>query len=115
MEKDEAHADQGDINSVEKDKVGGVELAQVEIEVQRAQSVLSKLEPLVLEGNGPWLYGRTRPTALDAHVVVFLARLHDVGRANLIPIGLEKYYERAIDTPEWQGVMEGRSTMTTIG
>jgi glutathione S-transferase len=102
------------MNRVEKHKIGGVQPEQIGEQVQRAQSVISKLNSLLSEESGPWLSGSYRPTALDAHVVIFLARLQDVGRASLIPPGLERYSAMAMETSEWQAVMEGRRTMTTL-
>lgn len=60
------------------------------------------------------MFGRDQPTALDAHGIIFLARLDDVGRANFIPSGLKRYYTMAMDSPEWRSVMEGRRTMITM-
>ena len=60
---------------------------------------------------GPWLFGLTHPTALDAHLVVFIGRMRDVGREGLIPERLGAYADRAMAGPEWGDVMQGRRTM----
>lgn len=60
---------------------------------------------------GMWLFGLQQPTALDTHVVVFIARMRDVGREAIIPEQLGAYADRAIAGKEWQDVMEGRKTM----
>ncbi len=48
--------------------------------------------------------------ALDAHVVVFIARMYDVDRRNLIPEKLQQYGEKAMSDKVWQDLMEGRNT-----
>ena len=48
---------------------------------------------------------------LDSQVVPFLARLRDVRRDELIPVGLAQYEEMAGVTPEWLDVLKGRRTM----
>lgn len=81
--------------------------------VKRAHSIMSTLDSLLIEGQGPWLHGRDA-TALDAHVVMFLARLQDVGRANLIPTRLRRYLAMAMETSEWKAVMAGKRTMRDL-
>jgi hypothetical protein len=77
---------------------------------------MQKIEPLLGEAldfaKEHWLFNLQHPTALDAHLVVFIRRMCDVGRDALIPEALRSYAERATLTPEWAKVMEGRrSTM----
>lgn len=60
---------------------------------------------------GPWLLGLKEPTALDAHLVTFVARMRDVGRNDIIPEELGKYVDVAMEGDEWNGVMQGRKTM----
>jgi hypothetical protein len=77
---------------------------------------MQKIEPLLSEtrdfAKNPWLFNLQQPTALDAHLVVFIQRMCDVGREALIPESLRSYAEKATQTPEWTKVMEGRkSTM----
>jgi hypothetical protein len=35
---------------------------------------------------GPWLFGLENPTALNARLVIFIGRMRDVGRHELIPL-----------------------------
>lgn len=62
-------------------------------------------------GQGPWLFGLESPTALDAHLVVFIERMREVGRGELIPAGLQAYADKAKAGKAWEGVMQGRRTM----
>lgn len=45
-----------------------------------------------------WILNTTHPTALDAHIVVFVARLKDAGRGELIPARIIDYAEKQMDT-----------------
>jgi glutathione S-transferase len=96
---------------IETEKIGGVTPAQVDTEVERTRSFLSRVEQLLVPPSGPWLFGRAVPTALDAHLVAFLARLQDLERGELISPGMSAYRDAAMKTPEWRRVMNGRQTM----
>lgn len=63
---------------------------------------------------GPWLFGLKDPTALDAHAVIFIARLKDVGRHDIVPARLLAYAERAWETEEYKALMQGRKTMIGV-
>lgn len=83
---------------------------------QRTRDLMQKIEPLLGDAHDsakePWIFNLRQPTALDAHLVVFIQRMCDVGRDVLIPEALKLYAEKATLTPEWIKVMEGRkSTM----
>ncbi|ETI27195.1 hypothetical protein G647_09878 [Cladophialophora carrionii CBS 160.54] len=94
-----------------RDKVHALEPAKMQAEVDKCQKYLNGLVPLLRPDSGPWLWGYQKPTALDADLVVLLARLQDVGRHGIIPQELKEYAEKAYQTPEWIKVMEGRTTM----
>lgn len=76
---------------------------------QRAIKLLTSLKDR-LAGPNTWIFG-TKPTALDAHLVVFIARMTDVGRDYLIPTELRDYGAWAMQKPEWVTMMGGRKTM----
>ena len=79
---------------------------------ERARNLVLELDNLLVPDAGPWLYGSSVPNALDAHLVTFVARMRDVGRQDIIPEGISRYGAKAMETAEWQGVMDGRrSTM----
>lgn len=66
---------------------------------------------LLNPSDGPWLFGQQRPTELDAHLVVMILRLQDVGRDSVVPDSLKEYGKMAFDEPSFKAVMGGRSTM----
>ena len=96
--------------------------------VKKAHELMSKLEGILssqststsqaANGEGkdmdvPWLFELGHPTALDAHLVVFIWRMRDVGRDDLIPERLGRYADAATQTRVWEELMQGRRT--TLG
>lgn len=62
-----------------------------------------------------WIFGDgVGPTALDAHTVVFLARLIDAGRANLIGPDMLEYAEQNLQKTDWTGIVKDRSTLHSL-
>jgi hypothetical protein len=61
--------------------------------------------------SGPWLFGLTQPSALDAHLIIFIARMRDVGREEIVPEALGRYVDKAMERDEWRDLMQGRKTM----
>ena len=83
---------------------------------KRAHELMEKLEPLVTwppargDTSESWLFDFPHPTALDVHLIVFIARMLDVGRENIISGKMRNYATRAMQTDEWKSVMQGRKT-----
>lgn len=87
----------------------------------KALALLSKVEDLLaaLEADrdystndGPfWLFGTSNPTALDAHLVPFIARLLDVGRKAMLSGKVLAYAKRALESEIWKEAMQGRKTV----
>ena len=62
-----------------------------------------------------WIFGNSvGPTALDAHTVVFIARLIDADRAYLINDVALKYASTHLEEPEWLGITKGNSTLHSV-
>lgn len=78
--------------------------------MQEARTFFTHIEEL-MDSDGPWIWGRHGPTALDTHTITFLARLEDVQHKQFFTEKLTPYYKRAIDTEVWKNMMQGRSTM----
>ena len=96
----------------EKEKIGGLVPEQIEAEIERTKKLLSELDSLLAaDKTRPWLFGLESPTALDTHLVVFLVRLQDVGRHELIPEGLSRYVDVATSKREWQQLMGEQRTV----
>ncbi|KAJ9608654.1 hypothetical protein H2200_006425 [Cladophialophora chaetospira] len=95
----------------------------VETQENKALAFLSQIEELLAAsetgkdergtGGAFWIFGTTEATALDAHLVPFIARLVDVGRGSMLS-GKNRvlaYAERAWETHDWKQVMQGRKTV----
>ncbi|CAM1500407.1 Fc.00g095690.m01.CDS01 [Cosmosporella sp. VM-42] len=59
----------------------------------------------------PWIFGTEFATALDAHLIIFLARLLDVERAYLMPKTIQTYAEAVMNLKLWTSFMQNRGTM----
>jgi hypothetical protein len=96
---------------LQRDKITALEPEKRQAELSKAKEYLEAVSALLKPEEGPWLFGQYRPTELDAHLVVMIARLQDVGHHQIIPKMLKKYAEEAYATPEWKEIMEDRTTM----
>ncbi|KAH8812214.1 hypothetical protein F5884DRAFT_784746 [Xylogone sp. PMI_703] len=97
---------------VDNEKVDGLTRPRIAEAEDRTRSILKKMEDL-LNQQPPesWVFGSSSPTALDAHLIIFIARLCDIGRKDLIPKRVLEYGEMATKTPEWDQVMQGKRTV----
>ena len=80
----------------------------------QAAAFLAKLESILENANrtqSPWIFGTDKPTALDAHLLPFLARLVDVGRERMLGDGLRAYAENVFNMEIWKLFMQGRRTV----
>ncbi|KAH8658333.1 hypothetical protein BX600DRAFT_468996 [Xylariales sp. PMI_506] len=100
------------IDRLNTQKLAGLEPEAVEAAETSAQALTAKLDA-ILRGHpkSGWLFGLEHPSALDAHVVVFIKRMLDVNRGGLIPEGVKAYAEAAMAGEAWNHVMQGRNTM----
>ncbi|EXJ69321.1 uncharacterized protein A1O5_07357 [Cladophialophora psammophila CBS 110553] len=66
-------------------------------------------------GKATWIFGDgVGPTALDAHTVVFVARLVDASRPYLIPDGVLAYGRQHLEKGDWAEITQGNSTLHTL-
>lgn len=80
-----------------------------------AKAFNEEIETLFLQHNhanskGNTIFG-SKPTALDAHTILFLARLFDKGRGYLIPETLLGYLQHWRGTDEWKLMLPNISTV----
>jgi hypothetical protein len=97
--------------SVQSEKNSRASPEEVDGEANNARTFLEKIGELYHSSHGQWLWEQKMLTVLDVHIVIFLARLYDAGRAMLIPQRLVPFYLMVIGMKEWQGVFQGRRTM----
>lgn len=98
---------------IKRDKSGGLVPAAIAENEKRVKTLLAALEKKLRASSESWLYG-LKPTALDAHLVVLIARLTDVGREALIPTKLREYADCVMKKTEWVDMMGGRRTMVPL-
>lgn len=70
----------------------------------------AKLANLLEDSKTPYFLSVGQPSALDGHVVVFIARMNDIGRSDLLPAKLKSYGEKAFAGQAWRDLMQGMST-----
>jgi hypothetical protein len=78
--------------------------------VEDAKAYTQKLTENIEKSNTGWFFGLPEPSALDAHAIVFLQRMVDLERFNLVSQPLRAYLERAREIPAWQKISGGKST-----
>jgi hypothetical protein len=114
---------------LEREQTDGLKTENVVANVEKARKLMLEFESLLspssastasinggpspneIDGHGPWLFGLDHPTALDAHLIFFIARMRDVGRDGLIPQNLGRYGDVGMEKGEWKELMRGRRTM----
>lgn len=83
---------------IKSEKIDGLIPETVSQEVQRGQDYLQKVEGIrnahqAKGSRSPWIFGTANPTALDTSIAVFLVRMMDVKRHNLLPQGMREMAE----------------------
>jgi hypothetical protein len=59
-----------------------------------------------------WIHHTSEPTALDAHTVVFIARLLDTGRDWIIPEKVMAYAKPKLESATWRDLLRGEPKVT---
>ena len=90
--------------------MSGLKNDSVKENEEKAKKLMLHLEEMLPESQTGWLFGLDEPSALDTHLVVFIARMCDVNRPNLIPERLQQYGKRAMASKTWQDLMKGTTT-----
>ncbi|KIW14509.1 hypothetical protein PV08_07293 [Exophiala spinifera] len=68
-----------------------------------------------IERKSKWIFGvEIGPTALDAHTVVFIARLIDAGHASLIGSDMLEYGTQHLESNAWRGIVDGNTTLHSL-
>lgn len=72
---------------------------------------VSQIRHRFISNQSSWIFGTELATALDAHLIVFLVRLMDLGRDDLMPGVMREYAQRAMSMDLWKDFMQGRKTI----
>lgn len=97
-------------HSVETTKVAALTSEAQHANEEYAAKLMAKLDTLLKESKTDYFFGFEKPSALDAHMVVFIARMLDVGRGDVLPASIREYGDKAMSGTVWKQVMDGRTT-----
>ena len=101
--------------SVEATRAPALDAAYIQKQESKASDFMSRVTTLLESSAGtgsPWISGTKLPTALDAHTVMFVARLLDVGRENMVGSALRKYTDNIFKMEVWTELMKGKTTVS---
>lgn len=101
--------------SIVSKEIPSLKRESAELAIVKTSDFLHEICEMSQKSQTAWILDTTHPTALDAHVIVFLARLKDAGRRELIPARIIDYAGKQMDTVVWKEMMQGRSTIPPGG
>lgn len=71
---------------------------------------MQRLQNILKQSHTAWLFSLPEASALDAHLIAFIARMLDVGRQDLVPEVLKQYATKAMFGTEWSALKQGHIT-----
>jgi hypothetical protein len=95
--------------SMEDFRVHTIEPASVDMSQQRIIALFDKLKPNPNFSTSGWLFDLKNALVLEADLIVFITRIRDVGRMDLVPNAFSAYTPRAMEGQAWKDVQQ-RST-----
>ena len=81
--------------------------------VTKLCSELAQIKDKYENAASPWLFGTEYGTALDAHLLILLARLEDVGGEKVVHPRILAHGHAIMDGALWKSFMQGRATMAS--
>lgn len=81
----------------------------------QTKNLLHEIDEVLQVSQTDWILSTTLPTALDAHVIVFVARLKDAGRRELVPGCIIDYANKQMKTAVWEEMVQGQGTVPPGG
>jgi hypothetical protein len=88
---------------------------ETKIFLDKIAAILDKHKESVMSAPVTWIFGSaTGPTALDAHVIPFIARLLDADHEDIIPENVLKYAKRHLRDKPWLDLTEGKPTIPSL-
>jgi hypothetical protein len=83
--------------------------------IDKTRDLMHDIGEILQASRTDWILNATHPTALDAHIIVFVARLKDAGRGELMPARIVDYADRQMDTVVWEELVQGQGTVPPGG
>ena len=81
----------------------------------QTEDLLHEIGEVLQVSQTDWILSTTLPTALDAHIIVFVARLKDAGRRELVPGRIIDYANKQMETAVWKKMVQGQGTVPPGG
>ena len=83
--------------------------------IGKTRDLLHDIGEMLQVSETNWILDTAHPTALDAHIIVFVARLEDAGHRELVPARIVDYAHRQMDTVVWKEVVQEHGTVPPGG
>ena len=96
-------------------EISSLKRESAEHAIVQSRDFLDEIDGMLQLSHTDWVLDAPHPTALDAHVIVFVARLRDAGRGELVPARVIDYADKQMDTGAWKELMQGRGTVPPGG
>jgi len=101
--------------SIVQREIPSLKRESAERAILQTKEFLRDVEQMLRTSHTHWILKTPYPTALDAHVIVFVARLKDAGRGELVPTRIINFADKQMDTVAWKEMMQGRGTVPPGG
>ena len=101
--------------SIVSKEIPSLKRESAERAVVKTRELLQEIGEMLQVSETDWILNTKHPTALDAHIIVFVARLKDAGRSDLVPARITDYAYKQMDTQLWKEIIQGRSTIPSGG
>ena len=100
-----------DCKSIQNKKLDPLQPENVKANEEKAIALMKEFDENIKNHSTGLCFGFDTPSALDAHLLVFIARMMDKGRDDIVSAGLKHYAAQLMASDEWKDVMQGQSTL----
>jgi hypothetical protein len=102
-------------HSITGKEIPSLKRESAERAIVQTKDLLHEIGDMLQESQTDWILNTTHPTALDAHVIVFVARLRDADRGELVPARINDYAVKQMETYVWKVMVQGQGTVPLGG
>lgn len=101
--------------SITSREIPSLKRESAERAIVQTKILLQEIGKMLQESQTDWILDTPHPTALDAHFIVFVARLKDAGRGELVPARIIDYADKRMNTAVWKVMVQGQGTVPPGG
>jgi hypothetical protein len=101
--------------SITSREIPSLKRESAERAIVQTKDILQEIGKMLQESQTDWILDTPHPTALDAHFIVFVARLKDAGRGELVPARINDYAVKQMDTAVWRAIVQEQGTVPPGG